>query len=93
MYIHDYIFIRSQYESVMSKIKDAAKLEFGTGCLFHWKDGDSYCYVPEDDEDILRYWKQQKEQKHPLEYFERIETGELFICKDRKIIPYIKSGK
>ena len=87
----DYIFIRSQYETVMSKIKAAAKSEFGTGCIFHWKDGNSYCYVPEDDEDILRYWKQQKEQKHPLEYFEKIETGELFICKDRKIIPYINT--
>ena len=44
--------------------------------------------------DLARdYWKQQNEQKHPLKYFERIETGELFVCKDRKIIPYIESEK
>ncbi len=89
----DFVFDREQYESTISKIKAAAKAEFRRGCIFYWKDGDSYCHVPKDDNDILDYWKQQNEQKHPLKYFERIETGELFVCKDRKIIPYIESEK
>ena len=89
----DYVFDREQYEMTISKMRTAAKAEFGTGCIFYWKDGDSYCYVPDDDIDILDYWKQQKEQKYPLEYFERIENGELFVCKDGKIIPYIKAKK
>ena len=57
----DYVFDREQYEMTISKMRTAAKAEFGTGCIFYWKDGDSYCYVPDDDIDILDYWKQQKE--------------------------------
>lgn len=84
----DYIFDRNQYLKVMQEIKEAAKKEMGPGCIFYWKDGDTYGYVPKDDKDILDYWKQQKEQKHPLKYFERIETGELFTCIKGQIAPY-----